>query len=272
MRSSSNINSSLKKKRRLGVSKKVGIWAIFILFFISLFVLGLTRQEVRISNVTVSGNSAVSKEDISNIVEQKLTERYLWIIPTDNFLLLKRGAIKNEILNDFKKVKTADIFFHSLKDIEITVTEREAKYLWCDGMPTKYKNCYFMDKNGFIFAEAPDFSGNPFTKYFGLIIGNPVGQSYFNSARFNEINTFFTKLNDMKFSPVSFNAVDESQYEVYLSVGGKIIFDDKKTFDKDIINLQAVIDSGYIKTDPASLQKIKYIDLRFGNKVVLKNN
>lgn len=266
----SNINSSLKKRRRLGISKRIGIWAIFILFFISLFILGLTWQKVRIQSVSILGNSSVSDKEISNIVEKDLSDRYLWIIPTDNWLLIQKSKIRNEILQSIPKIHSVLISFDSLNSINVSVAERVAEYVWCSNKTSSYKKCYFMDENGFIFGYAPDFSGNLFPEFFGLIQKeNPVGESYFDSKKFSEISQFFSALNAMQFNPVSFNAVDEHEYEVYLSGGGKIIANDEKTFTKDIENLQAVIDNGYIKIDPDSLKKIKYIDLRFGNKVVL---
>ncbi len=269
MRSTSRINSSLSRRRRLGLLKKVVYIAIFVIFFLSLIILGLTNDKVQIKSVSVSGNISVPKEDILKVVERNLDKRYLFIIRTDNFFLLKRWEIREEILDEMKKIQSVDISFHSLNSVEISVAERVAKSIWCAGSPANAKKCYFMDENGFIFTEAPDFNSNSFPEYFGLISGNPIGQSYFNSSKFKEISHFFESLDKIGLSPISFNAIDEHQYEIYLSAGGKIIMDDKKTFEKDIENIQAVIDSGYIKTDPESLKKIKSIDLRFGNKVIL---
>jgi len=271
MRSTSKINSSLSKRRRLSFIKKVVYIAIFALFFISLLILGLTNDRIQVKSVTVSGNLSVPKEDILNIVDKNLDEKYLFIIRTDNFFLLKRNKIREEILDGIKKIQSVDISFSNLNTVEVSILERVAKSIWCDGTSAN-KKCYFMDENGFIFTEAPDFSSNPFPEYLGLFKGGPIGQSYFNSVRFKEINQFFETLDQIKLNPVYFNALDEHQYEVQLSFGGKIILDDKRDFDKDIINLQALIDNGYIKLDSGSLKKIKYIDLRFGNKVVLKAN
>ncbi len=271
MHSTSKINSTLSKRRRLSRFKKVGYNIIFALFFISLLVLGLTSEKVQVKAVTISGDLSVSEVDILSIVEENLSERHLFIIRTDNFFLLKRGEIKEEVLNKLKKIESVGLSFHGLNRIEVSVSERVAKYLWCNATPTTYKNCYFMDNDGFIFTEAPDFSGNPFPKYFGLIKAeNPIGQNYFEIDRFKEISQFFKTLADMKFGPVSFNSIDIHQYEIYLSSGTKIIFDDKKDLAKNTVNLQALIDNGYVKTELDSLRKIKYIDLRFGNKVILR--
>ncbi len=278
MRQSSNVNSSLKGGRRRRLFKKIGMWAIFILFLISLGILGLTWQGVRIHNFTVYGNESVLTKEISDIVDEKLNERYLGIIPTDNFLLLKRSAIADEIMNNQKKINSVSISFNNLNDIGVYVSERVPQSFWCNGDPDGYTNCYFMDRNGFIFAPAPEISGNVFIKYFGLIASsstttekiNPIGLSYFRPDTFSKISLLIKKLTEMQLNPIAFNAIDQHEYEILFALNGKIYINDKKTFESDIVDLQALIDNEYVKIDQESLQKLQYIDLRYGNKVIVK--
>ncbi len=257
MRQKSNINSSLTNKRRLSFFKKAGIISLYIVFLISLMVWGLSYNKIQIKSVSVSGNSTVSKDDILKVVDDKLGESYIHWIRTDNFLLLRRSEIKSNLMNDFKKIESVDINFHGLSSIEISVVERDAKYLWCNDT----KNCYFMDKTGFIFKNAPILNPNPYFEFFGLIAGDPVGQSYL-SGKFFDINNFLDTLGKMGFNPKSFTAIDSHKYGITLSTGANIILDDKKTFQTDIIDLQAIIDNGYVNLGDKSFQKIKTIFCR----------
>jgi hypothetical protein len=237
------------------------------MFFISLIILGLTTDQARIKDIIISGNSSIATEDIMKVINNETNTNYLWIIPTDNILLLRRYQIKSQILDSIKKIGEVAILIHGVDKIEIVVTERESKNLWCNGIPTESKKCYFMDSTGFIFEEAPTFSNDAISKYFGLITeGEPVGQFYFKD-NFKNISALFGAFKKMSFEPRYFNAQDAHEYEVYILGGGKILINDKKSFDSSLINLQALVDNQYIKVDTASLQKIKYIDLRFGNKV-----
>ncbi len=263
----SNIGASLNRKRKLSRIKKFGAYFVFILFFLSLANLGLTNQKVRINNIEISGNSTVLTDKIMEIVENSLNVKYLWIIPTDNIILLRRSEIKNHILNNFKKINSVDISIHGINKIEITVTEREVKYLWCKGTPISQKDCYFMDTEGFVFERAPVFSEDAFTEYFGLILDeNPIGQTYLIN-KFKDITGLFSAFEKMSFQPINFNTVNEHEYEIYIVGGGRILINDKKSFESSLTNLQALVDNKYIKNDVESLKKIKYIDLRFGNKV-----
>lgn len=268
----SNIGTTLNKKRKMSFLKKLGIYFIFILFFVSLGIWGLTTDKVQIKEVKISGNSSVSSENLSKIIQNELNTYYLWIIPTNNILLLRRGEIRGQILNGFKKIKSVGVYLNGLDKIEVAVVERESNSLWCDGGPETTKKCYFMDAAGFIYEEAPEFSGDTFPKYFGLITDkDPIGQIYF-SNNFKNISALYEMLGKISFIPKNFSAVNEHEYEINLVYAGKIIMNDKKSFESQLVNLQALVDNGYIKTDIDSLKKIKYIDLRFGNKVNFELN
>ena len=251
----------------MSLLKKIGIYFIFTLFLITLANLGLTADKVRIKNIVISGNTSVPSETILKLVDNELNKVYLWITPTDNLLLLRRSAINNQILDNIKKIGSVRILIHGISNIEVAVLERKSSNLWCKGIPSNTKDCYFMDSSGFVFQEAPTFSDDSFTKFFGLITADdPIGSIYFVN-NFNNIYSLFSKFRDMSFQPKYFNASSENEYEIIIFGGGKIFINNKKPFTTSLVNLQALIDNKYIKIDDSSLKKIKYIDLRFGNKV-----
>lgn len=263
----SNMSASLNRKRKASLIKKTVAYFIFSLFFLSLINLGLTTEKARIKNIIVSGNISVSTTDIMKIANDQIGINYLWIVPTDNIILLRRQQIKDQILDNYKKINSVSILTHGIDNIEIAVTERESKNIWCKGTPIDTGNCYFMDSDGFVFEEAPTFSPDSMPEYFGLIKeDNPIGQLYFKD-NFKNISGLYNTLKKISFEPKYFNALNEHEYEVYILGGGKILVNDKKSFESSLINLEALVNGSYIKNDAASLKKIKYIDLRFGNKV-----
>lgn len=260
----SNIGHSLNKKRKASLRKKIFYYFIFILFFLSLIVYILSTDFVRLKEIKVSGNSSISTEEIMNIVTPELNTYYLWIIPTKNIFLLRDTEIQNNILTHIKKIGETKVLINGLSKIEIVVKERDTKNLWCY---SSKKKCYFMDPDGFIFEEAPTFSEDTFPEYFGLIDSDdPIGQHYMKD-NFRSISALFETLKKISFWPKRFYALNENEYEIYIKGGGKIIMDNKKSFESQLINLQTLVTNNYIKTDEVSLSKIKYIDLRFGNKV-----
>ncbi len=262
----SRIRSSVHRRKRLSLYKKALYIFIFILFFISLFILGLTWQKIRIQNVQVTGNSVIDKNEIENIAENVLSERYVWLVPTDNFLLFKGGEIKNQILNDYKKINTVHISYSDFPNsIDIEISDRSPEYLWC----ATEADCYFMDKDGFVYEKAPMLTPNPYMEFFGNIQDDAIGKNYLQ-MKFSDISEFLKSIKDLKLNPIVFRALDEHEYELQLSEGGRILLNDKNSFEKYLKNIQTLINNGFLKTDIESLKKLDYVDLRFGNKVPIK--
>jgi cell division septal protein FtsQ len=266
--SKSKISLTLKKKRNITLIKKCGAIFIFILFFISLLILFLTIDKIKINNIVIVGNSSVSTEDVVNIIQKELDEKYLWIIPTDNIFLLQRFEIPIEILENIKKINTVKISLQGLNTLKVVVSERVSESLWCLGVPEDSNGCYFMDSDGFVFNKAPELTNNIFIKYYGVILkNNPIGENYFSFNKFKDIKCFISEIKKIGFKPESFSVINESQYEIVLSEKSKIIFDNKEDILKNISKLNTLIQNNYIKIDDEFLSKINHIDLRYGSKV-----
>jgi hypothetical protein len=52
---------------------------------------------------------------------------------------------------------------------------------------SKKDECYFLDEHGFVFSEAPTFSGNAYIAFYGLIDAAkiPLVQTYLNKTCFH---------------------------------------------------------------------------------------
>ena len=272
MQTRSNIGVSLKRKRKKSFIKKACAYFIFILFFISLAILGLTNKHVRIKNIIIDGNTSVKSFDVLKIANDELYKNYLWIIPTDNILLLRSGEIENQILNNIKKAKDVSVSVSGIDEIKISIKERVDDSLWCKDNILNIDNCYSMDSEGFIFEKISDVSQNIKPIYSGLIKDeNPIGQFYFKD-NFNKISSLYKGFQDISFSPQYFEAINENEYKVGILGGGYILLNNKKSFESSLTNLQALVANKYIGSDEDSIKKIKYVDLRFGNKVNFELN
>jgi cell division septal protein FtsQ len=265
----SNISSSLEKRRRKHFLFKVLLFLVLILIVLIALAFMTHYSGVKISDISVNGNGSVPEKDIQDFVQNKLNENFVFVFARDNIILCPRIAIERGLMNQFKKLNSASVGFSGLNKINISVTDRVEAGLWCAGLPTdSKKQCYFLDSNGFIYAEAPAFSGNPFPEYFGLIKDeNPIGDSYFDAIKFEQISALFDGVKNLGFSPVDFLVDENGEYQVDLSGGGRINLNDSQSFSDSLVKLKALVDNGYIKTDATSLSKLNHIDLRYGNKV-----
>jgi len=236
--------------------------SLFLFFLIIIVFAFLTNYSgVKITNISIKGTSSMSPDEISVFVKNEISKKYAYVFARDNILLLPRINLKKHLLDNFKKIEVVKISLIGLRDVEITIKERVQTALWCKD------KCFFMDSNGLIFAEAPEFSGTPFPEYFGIIEkDNPIGEDYFDIEKFKKISVLFEEIKKLGFPLEKFIAIDKGEYEFYFIQGGKISINDKKDFSEPLKDLKAIVDAGLIKTDEASLKKINHIDLRY-NKV-----
>lgn len=237
---------------------------------------------IQIENIEVSGNSTISKDEIIGLIRKETSAKYFKLFSKNSVFLYPKESIEAKLEDNFKKIETVSIKSKGLKTIIVSMVERKPDSLWCfsgseNGTIRKNNNsgkCYFLDKEGVVFSEAPDFSGSAFLRYYGLLDGadNPIGQNYLFGGKFKEVSEFINSLEVLEMRVASFRAESGSDYEIILKNGIKIILDDKQPFDKTLENIQSILGEIDLKKDysTGSPSKINYVDLRFGNKVYLK--
>jgi len=267
MSSKSNISTTLSERRRKHFLLKL-LMFLFLFLIIIISLIFITHYDgIKIKEIDVEGNSTIEKQGILDLVNEKMSKKLWFFINRDNILFLPRANITYSIQDNFKKVEKVSIEWGGIKKININIIERVEKALWCDGLISDSKKCFFIDSTGYVFGEAPAFLGNPFPKYYGILTENPIGKYYFSDGQFLKIFEFFEGVKSLNFNPESLNAINSHEYEILLADGGIININDKQVFSESLKRLNALIENGYIKTDKTSLEKIKHIDLCYGNKV-----
>jgi len=258
------------KKRRL---LKIRLTIIFgVLFFV---IIGLALlsgiDKTKISNIKISGNIAVGRQEIEDIVNTDLSGRYFYLFSKRNSLIFPRFFIEKDLANTIKRFEGVNVEWSDLNTITITVKERKPFSLWCGNNLLKTEDCYFMDETGYIFGVAPIFSGNAFVKNFGGISSNfPIGENFLNPLTYLELNKFIDSISGLGFrsGTLFYNGDD---FSLVLENGIEIKFSDKIGFQSAFDNLSSAINANQIDLALGS-EKIKYVDLRFGDKVLVGKN
>ncbi|HEU0085966.1 MAG TPA: hypothetical protein VFQ59_03360 [Candidatus Paceibacterota bacterium] len=281
MRNRSVLNSprlrEVKKKRRTVFFRKAGI--VFLFFAIILVALAFASRwgKLNISEVKVSGVTSEDAEMIEKIIQERIDGKYFFLFPKSNVLLFSRTNISEELARDYKRFKNINVTVPKTSTLEVSLAERKAEFLWCGNefiFSSEIGQCYFMDETGYIFDEAPYFSGDVYFKFYGKADDDddPRGV-YFIQQNFSEIDFFRELLSDIGVRPASLYAKDESEMEFYLhSTSGamppKIIFKPTDDFVKLSENLQSAMSTDPLKSDfKKKYDSLEYIDLRFGNRV-----
>ena len=224
-----------------------------------------------IERTLVTGNAAVGTEDILGTVREHLAGKHLFAFPKRSVFFYPQTAIEETLLSRFPKLASANVGFYDFHTIEVRVEERNAVGVWCAGTPTASGDCYFLDATGYIFGEAPTFSGDAFFSYFGPVTGGPLRTSFLTQEEFNRTGLFLTLLKGEGLYPVALLASGTSTREMFFGAArGRIIFESTQEYAALAEGLAALLDSEVFKGFDRSVFALDYIDLRLGEKVFYK--
>jgi len=256
----------LKKHRRRSFQSKILLYLVALLavFVFLIYIFRLTS--LNISEVEIIGNKVLDAEVIKVIVKKELTGNYLGFFPKTNVLLYPENNIKKELSNQFTRLKNITLFVKDRKILQISVSEREPKYLWCEvEMGLEIEKCHFIDEDGFIFDEAPYFSGEVYFKFYGAT-------NLFEKS-FEKLISFKMILENMGLKPVVLFVQENRDVKIFLSTsrGPEIIFKIDSDLEKVAENLGAALTTEPLQSNfKNKYSSLLYIDLRFGNKVYYK--
>ena len=279
----------LKKRRRRVFQNKILLSLLATLaVFASLAYLS-RLPGLNIDGVKIVGNKVTDTSLIEMSIKRELAGRYLWIFPRTNILIYPKKTIIKKLSSEFKRLDDIDLAVENTRSLEVSVSERSGLYVWCGNSlpepenPTGDPQCYFLDKDGYIFDEAPYFSGEVYFKFYGLVNGKSgVAGNYFLDGNFTKLISFIKMLEDVELKPVALYAEDSGDIRVFLSARGlpvqagvtrspEIIFKNTTDFEKVAENLQLAIGTEPLKSNLKNkYSSLRYIDLRYGNKVYFK--
>lgn len=286
-----------KRKRKILRNKIIFFFVLFLIFFILLAFLS-RWEKLQIVDIQIQGNKIVEEEWIRQTVEEELQGHYLFVFPKKNILIYPRNKIIVSLGEKYTRLEDINL---SLKDqglLLIETSERKPTYTWCGDMPLVYEKeidievestnnikqlkCYFLDERGYVFDQAPYFSGDVYFRFFGKIeredVETPVG-NYFLPENFGSTLFFIDNIKNINLKPYALYVKEDGQMELYLAslisnnIPPKIILKTDADLIKMVENLEASLVTEPLRTKyKENFANLEYIDLRFGNKVYYKFN
>ncbi len=279
----------MPERIRKGRRKSFFLRVLFIFLGLAALLVGLSFASripaALVKETTVVGNEVVSSDDVVRVVEGELSGRYLRLFSKRNVFLLRKSRITALIKKDFPRFEDASLSIIDTNHLVVRVLERKGRYLWCEGAypiapDTAPLSCFFVDDRGYIFSEAPYFSGNAYLKLYGGIKedGDMVGKNILSEAAFKNILNAYNGLKAIGLSPEVISNSPPEILEAYLehsidsqSSRAKIIFSLYGSSEDAVANISAALHAEDFKNSyKAHPEKLEYIDTRYEKKVYYK--
>ncbi|NMB92564.1 MAG: hypothetical protein GYA31_03020, partial [Parcubacteria group bacterium] len=245
-----------------------------VLFLLTLYWFVFLSNFFQIKNIEIRGLDNVKKieQDVDNYfihknqkfvppwLEQILT-RYLQInIGHNNMLFFSNKELAATLMNkypEFALVTSKLNVQHN--NLVINVVPREISYLVC----RKENECFFMDKEGILFREAPQTSGSLINTIFIQNFTPTLGASLFTPDDLTILNNIFLAANKEN-SPLSVKLIElESPRASTIKIISNNDWYLLINFNSDLDNIVQILNglfSGELKNKEAQL---KYIDCRY---------
>lgn len=271
--------SRARERYRKVILAKAALIGVLLLIGIAATIIVMRLEVLQIRRVVIIGAQALSPVEIENFVRNELSGSYFKMVPRTNALFVRETSLEAEVRGAFPRLSSAELTRDGMHVIALTVTERGPYALWCgDIVPTVMEQtdlggCYVLDDTGFIFAPAPQFMGAEMIRFWGpLEDPEPLGSQFIAGDEFRHVDAFVRLLISDGLKVFGLLIVDESEMELYLQNGTKVLLlRDTETFSDTRINLISLMNSPEYVEDEAQ-SGIEYVDARFGNRMYYKPN
>ena len=268
----------LRKKRRRRLVKYC-IILLVVFSIIGLISYASHRPQIRINKIELSGGVLVTQDDVDSTVRPLISGSYFLLFPKNNAFIYPKSFLEQYLKQKFQRIDTINIYLKGFKTMVVEITERKPVATWCDTPPTNNavgvinpnEHCYFMDSDSTIFAPAPQFSGDAYFKYYGIIsTDSPIGKEYIASTtEFSDISDFIASTKSLNLGPQYLLAEEDGQFNLIINGGGEIMFDTREPMTLAASNLVVLLRTPALATSSGVLP-VDYIDLRYGNKLFYK--
>lgn len=225
---------------------------------------------LRISQIDVAGTETVASSTIRDTVREQLTGDYLYFLPKNNILLYPKGPIHSALLEAFPALASISIQAENFHTISVTVSERQPKALWCGDTVATSSPCFLLDESGVAYGASLNFSGNVYTKYFGMLMGSSTPKRFLRAAQFRSLSALVDTIAATQAKESLRSVWVDGNNDVHLSFvsGVTLLF----TVDADAGDVYQRFTLA-LQSDPFKTHKLsdfEYLDLRFGDKLYYK--
>lgn len=251
------------RKEKFWRKKMVFLWILFLILTLAYVIFFSPLFEIK--EIKISGNRVIGSEEIQNSLDSFLFEKVLIFFNQNNVFLATRSRLAETLISDFPRIFSIEINKNVFKKtIDFKIIERKETGIFCK------KDCYYIDKKGVIFEEAPQTSGTLILVIKDYSEGEvEIGKNVIEKE-------FMTELIDLRsylLSQLGLKVLDFTigpdplkDLKIDTNEGWYILFDKSQDLKNQLEALELVLE----KKIKEVRKDLEYIDLRIENRVYYK--
>ncbi|MBU3964789.1 hypothetical protein KJ695_03005 [Patescibacteria group bacterium] len=270
--------------------KLFAVVAVVLLIYLLIF-----SEFFRIKNVVVSGNHAISEEEVKKEILDFSRQKFLKIFPR-NLIFIKIADMENVVKIRFGNTITGvEVVKNFPSTVSVGIKEKPRDISWCNKIKiervgqsakkaaqnepaadvaqnappvSESAKCYFGDENNIIYEKSGAETNGSVAVFVDapIAIGSKVADDRLKNF-IRQIANDFNQKTGLPVVSLYIPSVASKEVHLLTDEGWKIYLDVNRDLDGQILVLNNVLKNGIPQPDR---QKMDYIDLRVENRVYYK--
>lgn len=260
----SPIRARRRKRRALLIW---GVWGA-LMALVVLSVLLSHASFLRIQTVSIEGARTVAQQALEAHVREELEGKHFFLFPKDNIFLYPKAELAAALLLNYPTLREVVVAAEDFTTLSVAAQDREPRALWCGASLAAPEECLLLDEEGAAYAQAPEFSENPYVRYYGALVGEALPKQFLEQERFRSLAALVDAI-ALEQPDASVRGVEVGEdVRLVLESGFVLMFvledDGGDVFERFTLALTAEPFNG------RALSAFEYLDLRFGDKLYYK--
>lgn len=229
---------------------------------------GTRHPSVTFETVEVSGGTTVSHDEVGQAVWRALSGNHFLLIAKRFIYIYPHDAVVAEVSN-IPRVYDVDVSQEG-KTLLVHFEEYIPEALWCSGVPED-SSCVFITEDGYGFSEAPQLHGGVFVRFIQQGVTSTPQTIAFTADEMIRMQALIKGFaEDFNYDVESVVITKDNDEEYRLARGSTLLVAQSDSEDKVLGKLHSIFTSPDFTH--LTTETFNYIDLRFGNRVFVKES
>lgn len=265
------------RSRRAG--KLYFITGGILVFFLSIGYFLFFTEQFLITNINIEANKN-TEQNIHEYLDKIFDSKKFFILRQNKTINFPTENFKKNIFFEIPKIKKVEVQIQVPSTLNIKVEERKQEGIWCVyGNLESIPECFFYDKEGIIYEEAPNSVRGSLIKNIrdGRVEVAQLGSAVMNTQLLEYINNLINALELAYEHPNYIFIKNNDEIRAGFSkglpaassaaqVGWEAYFSRSQDLIESVENLILILE----KEIGVRVSELLYIDLRLGNKAFYK--